>query len=273
MTANPPSLTADLRRGNETQVLLKLQGDGVMPEDYSAIATNDTLRAEIVAAILKYRLFATPEQQIETLLRINEAVWKDRSINMKAPRRLGDAPVCPPSDEQNLNCIVLLRETGDAVRTFEDNWKALRHVHGENGSWVWGGIVFIADGVKLRVGAIARPKGLRWAIAELGRERQNQKVADVRPDLDQKKIMGMGQELPLIGALHPKWARAMNGEDIPFVDAPDLEVRPSAVAHESFSNAPSLDFSRATGEVELSANDVGARPPLSGSGSLRECVA
>lgn len=270
MTANPPSLTADLRRGDETQVLMKLQQDGVTHEDYAAIAQNDAMRREIVAAVLKYRLFATPEEQIVTILRVNEAIWKDRSVTEKAIRKLGDPPVCPPSDERHLYCVFLPRETGDPVLTLKDNVKALRFVHGEDKFWQWDGIVFTSEGVRLRQGAIVRPKGLRWSIAELGRERQNQKVEDVRPALDLAKRMGMGQELPLIGALHPKWARAMDGDKIPFVDAPDLEVRPNASAAESFSSAPCLRFGRDTGRVGLDARGVASANPYCGSGVLGE---
>lgn len=267
--ANPPSLTANLERGHETNFWGKLQGKGVMPEDVAEAGKSPAMIEEIVAVFLKYRLFATPEEQIATILRINEAIWKDRSVTEKAIRALGDPPVCPSSEDQHLWCTVLLRETGDAVRTFGDNAKALRFIHGEEGSWQWDGIVFTPEGVRLRTGAIARPKGLRWSAAELGRERQNQKVADVRPALDLAKRMGMGQELPLIGALHPKWACAMDGDEIPFVDAPDLEVRPNA--GRSFSDAPCVRFNRGTGEVGLDAYDVANRSSCYGSGVLGEC--
>ncbi len=101
MTANPSSLTADLRRGDETQVLLKLQQDGVTDKDYAAIAKNDAMRAEIVAAILKHRLFTTPEEQIQTLLRINEAVWKDRL----APRMQSARSAIRRSSHRRTNAI------------------------------------------------------------------------------------------------------------------------------------------------------------------------
>ena len=261
------SLTADIRRGDETQVLLRLQNDGVLPDDYVAISTNDALRGDIVAAILKHRLFATPEEQIRRLLEINEQVWKDASITEVAIHAIGDAPEAPASDEAGIYCVALLAETGDAVKTFERNWAACVHVHGVDKTWKWDGLLFTPQGVKSRADAKPRPVGLRWAIAELGRAYQNQAVEQARPALDAKSVMGMGRELPLIGALHPKWATAMNGAKIPFVDAPDLAV--AASGRGDFGYAPCLGFGRDNGEVDLVALQVAYPYPSFGSGSLR----
>ncbi len=267
MKTNLTSLTADLRVGDQTQVLLKLQGDGVMPDDYAAIATNSLLRADIIAAIMKHRLFTLPEEQIKHLLEINEQVWKETSITEAAIRELGDPPDCPPSDEHGLYCVCLFYETGDAVKTFENNWQACVHIHGEDGTWKWSRLLFTPNGVKQRESAIPRKSGLRWQIAELGRLFKDQSVSDVCPQLDKALKMGMGQELPLIAALHQKWAVSMNGNNIPFVDASDLEVAPSAKGR--FSDAPCLHFSRDNRRVNLNATRIDGSSPLYGSGSLQ----
>ena len=86
----------------------------------------------------------------------------------------------------------------------------------------------------------------------------------MRPQLDQSQIMGMGQELPLVAALHREWAKAMNGRDVPFVDAPDLEVTPFGWGE--FSGAPGLGFNAGSRQVELVASDVGASNAGCGSG-------
>lgn len=261
------SLTAGICRGDETHVLLKLQKDGIGVDDYVAIKDNDALRAEIVAAILKYRLFATPEEQIQRLLEINEHVWKDRSITEQAIRALGDPPSSPSSDEQSLNCVVLLSETGDALKTFERNRQALVHVHGQEGTWIWDRLAFTSEGIRPRQGAQPRPVGLRWSVAELGRTFRKTAVKDTRPDLDANGIMGMGQELLLIGALHPRWAKAMNGTTIPFVDAPDLEVSPYTEGE--FGCALCFFFRSKHRQVGLAAIHVTQSDSRYGSGSLR----
>ena len=79
--------------------------------------------------------------------------------------------------------------------------------------------------------------------------------------------MGIGQELPGIAAMHPHWARAMNGGTIPFVDAPDLEV--ATLGRGGFDCAPSINLSRKDGLVKLRAKGLEHYYPYCGSGSLR----
>ena len=202
---------------------------------------------KITKVVKKHDLFTTSEEQIRRLLDINEAVWHDTDITEEAIRELGDPPECPVSDEKGLYCVVLLYETGDVVKTFRRNWEACVHVRGEDSTWNWDGLLFTPQGVRQRQGAILRPVGLRWAVVELGRRFQGQSVEGLRPQLGE--IMGMGQELPLVAALNPKWAVSMNGKDIPYVDAPDLEVTPGGRG--GFVDAPFLYFDSGSGEFEL----------------------
>ncbi|MFZ5364131.1 MAG: hypothetical protein ACOZAG_01470 [Patescibacteria group bacterium] len=262
-----PTLTADLRRGDETQVLLKLQQDGVTPDDYAEIAVNEAMRAEVVAAIQKHRMFTPPEEQVKNLLRLNGLLWCDPAITTETLAALGLPPKCPPSDEHHLYAVVLLYETGDALQTLERNWQACVAVHGEERTWKWDGLVFSPKGVRPREGAKPRQPGLRWVVAELGRAYQGMRVRDARVALSAEESAGMGQELPLIAALHPRWATSMNGGTIPFVDAPDLEVAPRGEGE--FNCAPCLFFSRGGGRVRLGAGDVGDPLLRCGSGSLQ----
>lgn len=112
-----------------------------------------------------------------------------------------------------------------------------------------------------------RQKGLRWAVAELGRTFQNRKVMDVRKELDADSVMGIGEELPLIVAMQPRWVISMDGGKIPFVDALDIEVRPEADGE--FGYAPYFYFGQVSGQVNLRAEDVGDRSPSYGAGFLR----
>ena len=210
-------------------------------------------------------LFATPEEQIKQLLEISDVLWKDITITEKAIRDLGDPPRAPVSDRDGLYCVVLLSETGDALETFKRNWDACVYIHNPN-TWKWDELLFTQKGVRARKDAKPAPIGLRWAVAELGRAFRGGKVSDVRRILDRQGRMGIGQELPLIGALHPNWVKAMNGSDIPYVNAPDLEVAPNA--QDVFTCAPCLFFECDDHQVGLSAELVGDAVFDSGSGFL-----
>lgn len=260
------SLTADVL-GILNETLRTLQERGWDAEDFKAIGTNGAMAGEITNVMLRFRLFPSPEEKIIRVLEINEALWKDLSITERAIRELGDPPDCPASDENGLYSVDLFNETGIAFKTFLLNYQALVHVHGVERTWKWDGLLFTKKGVRQRAGAIIRPKGLRWQVSELGRQFHKQSVEKVRPQLDETQIMGMGQELPFIGALNPKWATSMDGDKIPFVDAPDLEVAPHGDGE--FSFAPYLSFDSVDRRVYLGSSHVGNAYPSFGSGSLR----
>lgn len=262
-----PTLTSALPNGQAQQVLRKLQENGVTVDDYVAIKDSGALLADIVATIQKHRLFSPPEEQVKRLLEVNAALWRDPTITAEAIAALGSPPIAPASDDSHLYAVALLYETGDALRTFERNWAACVHVHGEERTWKWYSLVMTSKGAHPREKAKSRPAGLRWAVAELGRAYQGMCVRDARVVQGSTELMGMGQELPLIAALHPRWATSMNGETIPFVDAPDLEVAPDGEG--KFDYAPCLDFGRGDGEVELNAHGVGYPRRNYGSGSLQ----
>lgn len=261
------SLTEGLPNGKGQQVLRKLQTRDVNIEDYCAIGTNDVLLDDVVAVILKHRLFTPPEEQIKQLLEINEKVWRNATITEATICGLGDPPDCPESDKNGLYCVCLFFETGNAVKTFEMNWQACIHVHGEKGTWKWDGLLFTPRGVRQREGAMPRRSGLRWQVVELGRLFKGQSVKDVLRLQIQTMGMGMGQELPLVATLHPKWAMSMNGDNIPFVDAPDLDV--ASYAEGEFSYALCLNFYRGDRQVKLSAIRAGYPSSVYGSGSLQ----
>lgn len=267
MSKASPTLTGDLRKGEETNFWFQLQRRGIKPDDIAARSSDDPMFDEVAFAILKRGLFTLPEEQVKRLLEINEQVWKDPGITKAAIRAAGDPPECPPSDEHGLYCVTLFHETGDALTTFMRNWAACVFVHGEYNTFKWDGLVFTPKGVKPRAGAKPRPAGLRWALAELGRLYKGTCVRDVWHDLDAKSVMGVGQELPAIAALHPRWATSTNGRTIPFVEAPDLEVAPNP-GWSGFDSAPCLDLPSRDDMVYLSYYDVEESDPRRGSGSL-----
>ena len=86
------SLTGSITRGQETEALKALQARKIDAEDFAAIGTNNLLANEVAALILKYRLFTPPAEQIQKILEINEAVWKNLAITAEAVAALGDPP-------------------------------------------------------------------------------------------------------------------------------------------------------------------------------------
>jgi hypothetical protein len=211
--------------------------------------------------------FTLPEDQVKRLLEINEQVWKNLAITEEAIRALGDPPISPISDKRHLYCVVLLYETGDAFETFKRNWEACVHVFSESRTEKWDGLLFSPKGVKRRENAVPRRSGLRWSVAEPGRDYQGVSVRDVRLDMDEKGVMGMSQELPFVAAMHPRWVSFMNGGTIPFVDAPDLEIAPDGGV--GFNYVPYLYFFSANGKVKLNVDHVDNPLEAYGSGSLR----
>lgn len=204
------TLTEGLPNGKGQQVLRELQSRGIDVGDYCAISTDEALAKDIAAVFFKHRLFTKPEAQIKRLLWLNENVWKSPLITKDLLRELGEPPVCPSSNADSLFCICLFFEFGNALTTFSRNWDACEFVFGTETTRKQVRMRFCEVGVRFRKKAIPRPVGLRWQIVELGRKYCGQTPESVRAELDRSKVMGIGQELPLIAAMHPKWAQYMH---------------------------------------------------------------
>lgn len=236
--------------------------------------------AEVARAVLKNesrlivdhnarKIFATPQEQVKSLLTINEQVWKDRSITEAAIKALGDPPEVVDSYERqhHLWCRVLLSETGNVYKTLKRNRAACLFVHGRNNMWQEDQLVLTSKTVRQRQGAMPRPVGLRWATAELGRCHRGRQVQEAWKNLDASGYMGMGQELPLIAALHPRWATSISDKTIPCVYAPDLEVCfDSCVEGEVYYKVLALGFSYNYGGVLLNAAGELCKDPGAGAG-------
>ncbi len=224
------SLTGDIPLGKLYQMLLRLQGHGITIEQLTAIGNERDLALQ-VSDVLKFKgMFTSPLDQRETFLRLNREVWHDPLITREAIDALGEVPDCPiVSTGCYLFCLTLVFETGSTSETFRRNWQACQHIH--DGNILFGRhqatsrldwLHFGASQVRPSFNARARKGGFRWIVCELGRLYQNHSAVEVRAELLAKKRWGVGSELPLIAALHPKWVQAMDGENVPFLAAPDL---------------------------------------------------
>jgi len=178
------------------------------------------------------QLFETAQEQTQRLLTVNDNVWKRLDITESAIRSAGEPPECPASDEKHLYCVTLLYEADSPVETFNKNLQAFFALHTPN-VWpspqpqhpVWAGFNQFSDGIRQRSSAIARRQGLRWQICELGRTYENIGVVEALDIMDRDRVMVMGQELPLVAAMHPNWVRTMcSDKGSPTVLAPDIEV-------------------------------------------------
>lgn len=260
------SLTAGLRIGDQTQVLKMLQKERITSDDYSAIGKDSDLCDKVVAVIKRHRMFTSPEGQIQRMLEINEMVWKNCRITERAIQEIGDPQECPASSQTELYCIGLFFELGNELYTFQRNWEAALYVHGKGRATKSTALKLDWRHLRSRYNDKRRPIGLRWAVCELGRAYQGLSVQDVRLNLDTSNMMGLGQELPFLAALHPHWANSMNGADIPFVNAPDLAVRLDA--KEGFDYAPCLFSYDYDGRkvINLSTFRVESVRPTYGSG-------
>jgi len=246
--------------GKRLEVLKKLQLLGISLGNYLAIGTNQNLADEVATCILRNQMFTPPQEQIQKLLYMNEALWHDPEITADAICKIGPPPNWPLSDEGNLRCLTLLYETGDVEKTFFRNWEACVRCFGSDR--VLKNPLF--KNVKQRKGAKDRQQGFRWQVCELGRIYSGLTVAEVRKHLDTKKVMGIGQEGPLVAFQHPKWVWSMNQGSIPFLDMPDLEVDAHTV--------PCLSVLRDVEKVWLNYHPIADKPQYFGigSGSLPE---
>jgi|GEM_PF-1297007 len=249
-------------KAREISVLLALQERGVTPNAFYAIGNNHQLAKDVVAAIAKHRIFSSPEDQIIQLLQINDVIWHDPAITEESIAALGKPPVPNKSDAKGLYCVTLLHSTGDVAKDLLRSWAACGYVHGMAGIWSYGPINRIAQHVRQRAGAKTRPTGLRWQVCELGRTFLGKSIKTVHP----KKQMWFGYEAIQIATMHPKWAKAMNGKDIPFVSLFDLES--NIIADADWGETPCLYFDARDENVSLHFHSDDFTPDGHGPGIL-----
>lgn len=246
-----PTLTSGLGNGPAQQVLRMLQEEGVGIEDYAAIGKDSALRADVVDAIFKRRLFSSPEEQIQRMLDINANVWHDPAITPETIAMLGDPPQCLSASDYSLTCGLLNYETGCAMDTFERNCAAMVYVHREKNTRIENGhLGRCADRVYLIPYDKAKPrkKGLCWIKCELGRTHFGKTYMNGLSDIHQAGRTGLGQELPLVAAMHPRWARVINcSREFPCVGAPEVRVVPCGMS--DYYRVPVLYMNEEHGRV------------------------
>ncbi|MFA5061947.1 MAG: hypothetical protein WC526_02285 [Patescibacteria group bacterium] len=229
----------DLSKAVELVVALhrEFKAFGIDLGDWMRVRDDELLRGDIAMQVYNRLPFAPPNHQIRTILEINDKVWKDKCITEQVIRAVGDPP--PPPEREGIPetfCLCLLYETGNPLKTLARNIAACKYVFGKD-RWKKDLARTFSDTerngpkpvVSVRKGARPRPAGFRWAVVNLGFRYRGRPIPEARADLDQKGLMGVGQELPLIAALHPRWATLAG-------------LNPSIVHYFPEAIAPDLDY-------------------------------
>jgi len=246
------------------KALSNLAANGVTPEDIAALGDDEKLSRGVADFLKAQRMFSTPAEQVEAILRINEQVWKDKSINPTAIRRLCGLPDCSVADAKSLPCAMLVYQTGNWMQTLKRNLAACCLVHGADKVRVDKEIVLSFHGVRLRPGFRSRQRGLQWVIVDLGRKFQKLTASSAQAEISLLGCMDLGLELPLIAALHPRWATLINGKALPALCASGIEIAPNGQG--DFTHNLLLDFHDQT--IEFSALDSSDSYPGCGVGYI-----
>ncbi len=243
-------LTTRTECESDIELALKclLEAAGMSLADYRAMSRDPALKAAMVEVLQQHRLFATPEEQVESLLEINERVWKNPLITPEAIRKAGDPPACPVSNSEGLFSVSLLVAAETVRETFDLGWSALEFIHGRIQVSRTRNLERDRAGITVRPGARRRRVGIGWAVNELGRMWHRRTIAEVQECLDEGHLVGVGAELPLIAAQHPRWARSLNGTTLPHLAAPDLLVTGATQGQQEVLG---LRFNRGANQVRL----------------------
>lgn len=262
------TLTADLRRGDETAVLLRLQERGIRPDWYSQIGRPypNPLADEVAEVIRRHclKVFLPLAEQFERFFKYNEwlkAGHREYAIQLSELEKMQAELASLPVDALLFYC-----HNGDVVLTAKLAWEYICSYRQK--TWKWNNVRFEKNWME--ADGPARPTGFYTMrlLAEdsqaIGKKFQNRKVVDVRRELGED--WGMGCEgLQFVGITHIHYPELMDGGKYPFVDLPGLAVAPHGDG--GFCDAAYLRFR--DGELELRADRVDDAGPYWGSGFLQ----
>jgi len=227
-------LTADLRRGDESCFWGLLQQGGVQVDDVLRVKEHDgdnEMLEGILEVFRHHCLFIPPHEQWRFYERLNEAVWQDPCLSKEAVWNKAGGPVwgdeSPPGQriklpqvpmihESGIYCATLVFDFADPRKTLDYYLRACEHVFADAFKLSSEHFVVedkIADDAKFVFASGREPKAtdpdqprFRWLVTELGRSSRGGECL-VKP------TNGVGLELLLIAAMHPRWAVSL-GQDI-----------------------------------------------------------
>lgn len=264
------TLTADLRRGDETAALLRLQERGILPDWYRQIGLPEPnpLADEVANVIRRYclRIFLPLAEQFQNFLSYN------RWLKEKHPEY-----TIPDNELQKWQeeiarlapeALLFYCHNGDVVLTAKLAWEYTCSYRQK--TWRWDQVRFEENW--MRGEGPVRPKGFYTMrrppedTEAIGKKFQGRMVCDVRQELGND--WGIGAEgLQFVGITHPHYPELMDGDKYPFIDLPGLAVAPGGDG--DFYSAPCLSFGG--GGLRLGTALVDGADPRYGSGFLQQC--
>ena len=210
-------------------------------------------------------LWSPVEQQLERV-----HAWNARRSWGLTDADFAAAAECAPKKwpDGKLTTIVLvpyLQDQGIILRgvhrTFHELWRIA--ASRQHANWRWGGYNHATDNRLRLLEGIAYKPGLRWEVIDLGAN-HGQKSIDVR-NLETSPHLGV----LAAAALHPKWVRSMDGNDIPYVLLPGFKV--NILDDDSWSDVPDLCFDRVARKLTLNYGLCNVPDSYWSVPLLREC--
>lgn len=168
-------------------------------------------------------MFTTTEKQIARVRQWNEEF--DWGISDEA---FAEAEKSVPAwPDEKLVAVVLVPYLADKAneddtvttgleRTFQELW--MRAKAEQNASWRWDGYEKASSDTLRLLSGIEHKPGLRWEVIDLGSNRNKQPM-DVRSSKSSPQAGILATAM-----LHPKWIKAMDRKNVPYVWLPGYEV-------------------------------------------------
>jgi len=77
----------------------------------------------------------------------------------------------------------------------------------------------------LRPGAMPRPVGLRWVVTEMGAQFNERPALWELNEMTRDQRVGIGPELTMLAAMHPRWATTLKQNQFPFLYVTDMQLK------------------------------------------------
>ncbi|HVX58707.1 MAG TPA: hypothetical protein VG964_03135 [Candidatus Saccharimonadales bacterium] len=240
--------------------IVRLTGKGNRTYDNVREAMQDIRDGRFVSREPK-DMFIPPAQQITWMQLMNDRFkWGFTSEQFE------QLPAPPAWPQERLQAVVLVPYFNSRKKTFEELRRAIYYhtrfgLHDPYRVYWEEGVDKESDYVRHVTGTSMRFPGMYWRIVDLGINRGNApwEAAETRQPL-------AGAEVLAAAALFPKWLKAMDGQDVPFVwvggykimaDLSDFPHSDAILDRDPSSYVPLLHFDRLGNCPRIMLNKAG----------------